>query len=124
MAKNDYRNILIQDPKFALEAVKGDFIMDVTESICEILENEEIDRKDLANKMNKTKGYISQLLNGDRNMTLATLAEILYSLNYKPVIKFENQNKNTVYKGKVESNDPPLTNYHLRRVKVNLKKAA
>jgi len=124
MNKDDYRNQFLKDPEFALEAVKGEFIMDVTESICEILENEKKDRKDLADKMKKTKGYISQLLNGERNMTLATLSEILYALKYKPIIKFENQNKKTVYKEKIESKENSINPYHLSGVMVNRKKAA
>lgn len=119
MEAKDYRSILLQNPKFALEAVKGEFIMDVTESICEILEKEKIDRKDLAEKMEKTKGYISQLLNGERNMTLATLAEILYALKYKPIIKFENQNKKIIYKEKIESNDNSENQYSLRCININ-----
>lgn len=89
-AKNeDQRSKLLKDPAYALEAVKGDFIMDVTESICEILETKNVNRQSLAKKMSRTKGYISQLLNGNRNMTLGTLAEITHVLGYVPKIKFE-----------------------------------
>lgn len=97
-AKNeDYRSKFLKDPAYALEAAKGDFIMDVTESICEILENEKIERQSLANKMNKTKGYISQLLNGNRNMTLGTLAEIARVLGYVPKIKFEEMDGHSIH---------------------------
>jgi transcriptional regulator with XRE-family HTH domain len=122
MAANDYRGLLLQKPEFALEAMKGEFIMEVTESICTILEDEKIDRKDLAAKMNKTKGYISQLLNSDRNMTLATLAEILYALEYKPSIKFDKQNKKVIYTEKRESGKDIETEYNITHL--NIKKAA
>lgn len=85
----DYRSKLLEDKAYALEAAKGDFIMDVTEEILGALEKEKITKKRLAEKMNKTKGFISQLLNGSRNMTLSTLAEISFYLGYVLTIKFE-----------------------------------
>ncbi len=96
-AKNeDYRSRLLKDPAYALEAAKGDFIMDVTESICKILEDKNMERKTLAEKMNKTKGYISQILNGSRNMTLGTLAEIAHVLGYVPKIKLEEMDGHSI----------------------------
>jgi len=46
--------------------------------------------------MNKTKGFISQILNGSRNMTLGTLAEISYVLGYAPKIAFEESNSQRI----------------------------
>lgn len=90
VARNEgYRSELLKDPVYALEAAKGEFIMHVTESICEILEENNIERQALAKKMNKSKGFISQILNGSRNMTLGTLAEIAHVLGYVPSITFE-----------------------------------
>jgi len=86
---NDYRSKLLKDPAYALEAAKGKLIMDVTEAVCGILEKEKKTRKKLAEKMDKTKGYISQLLNGNRNMTLATLAEMAFCLGYDLEIRLK-----------------------------------
>jgi len=87
------RSQLLEDPAFAIEAAKGDLIIAVTEAICSILDNENIERQDLAERIGKTKGYVSQLLNGSRNMTLATLAELSFALGHKPVIKLEAKGK-------------------------------
>lgn len=95
-AVKDYRSKMLENPVYALEAAKSDFIMDVTESICEILEEKKIERKQLAEKMNRTKGYISQLLNGHRNMTLNSLAEIAYVLGYTPKIVFEKKDDDKI----------------------------
>ena len=57
--------------------------MEVTETICELLEKEKISRKELADRLGKTKGFVSQLLNGGRNLTLRTVADILHVLGYK-----------------------------------------
>lgn len=119
MDKKDYRSVLLQKPEFAVEAAKGEFIMDVTESICAILEEKGMDRKDLANNMNKSKGYISQLLNGDRNMTLATLAEICHALNYKPSVKFKGLKEHVVYQDsfKVDASAESKTDYPENKIK-------
>ena len=62
---------------------QGDLIMEVTETLCELLEKEKISRKELADRLGKSKGFVSQLLNGGRNLTLRTVADILHVLGYR-----------------------------------------
>ncbi|MBF0185663.1 MAG: helix-turn-helix transcriptional regulator [Magnetococcales bacterium] len=57
------------------------FILDVTEQICERMQKQGTSRTELAANLGKSKSQVSQLLNGSRNMTLATLADIAYALN-------------------------------------------
>lgn len=64
-------------------------ILDVTENFCEILENEGVNRSSLAKIMGKTKGYISQILNGGRNLTLRSMADLAYHLGYNITIQFQ-----------------------------------
>ena len=73
----------LEDPEFAKLMAQGDLIMEVTETLCELLEKEKISRKELAERLGKSKGFISQLLNGGRNLTLRTVADILHVLGYK-----------------------------------------
>ena len=73
----------LEDPEFARLMAQGDLIMEVTETLCELLEKEKLSRKELADRLGKTKGFVSQLLNGGRNLTLRTLADILHVLGYK-----------------------------------------
>ena len=73
----------LEDPEFARLMAQGDLIMEVTETLCELLEKEKISRKELADRLGKTKGFVSQLLNGGRNLTLRTMADILHALGYK-----------------------------------------
>ena len=88
MSKKAYRDQLLEDRGIALEAVKGELIMDVTEAICEIMETEGVSRQELARRIGRTKGFVSQLLNGSRNMTLRTLAEIALALGQQASFKF------------------------------------
>lgn len=77
----------LEDPEFARLMAQGDLIMEVTETLCELLEKEKISRKELADRLGKTKGFVSQLLNGGRNLTLRTVADILHVLRYKISLK-------------------------------------
>ena len=73
----------MEDPEVARLVVQGELIMEVTETLCELLEKENISRKELADRLGKSKGFVSQLLNGGRNLTLRTVADILHVLGYK-----------------------------------------
>src|SRR5208283_4482704 len=73
----------LEDPEFAKLMAQGDLIMEVTETLCELLEKEKVSRKELAERLGKSKGFVSQLLNGGRNLTLRTVADILHVLGYK-----------------------------------------
>lgn len=64
-------------------------ITQTTEEIWRILEETNISKADLAKKMGVTKGHISQILNGSRNMTLRTLADICFALDCQPMLRLE-----------------------------------
>lgn len=87
--RRQYRDRLLENNAYVIEAGKGDLIMDVTEAICDILEREGISRQELANRIGRSKGFVSQVLNGSRNMTLNTLSEIAQALGYTPNFKME-----------------------------------
>lgn len=76
-------DLYMEDPEFARLMAQEDLIMEVTETLWELLEKEKISRKELAERLGKTKGFVSQLLNGGRNLTLRTVADILHVLGYK-----------------------------------------
>jgi transcriptional regulator with XRE-family HTH domain len=73
----------MNDPEFRKLLAEEELILEVTETICDILENEKISRKELADRLGKSKGFVSQVLNGGRNLTLRTVADILHVLGYK-----------------------------------------
>ncbi|ASN68820.1 hypothetical protein 7AX3_78 [uncultured Caudovirales phage] len=62
---------------------------DVTEEILIIMEDKGITKKDLADKLGKSKAYISQLLSGSKNMTLRTLSDLCFALGVKPSVGFD-----------------------------------
>lgn len=80
-------------------------ILDATELICEAMESAGVSRSDLAKKLGKSKGYVSQLLGGSRNMTLRTLADILTALNQRLELRAQSVRSS----GSDRMGLPPLT---------------
>jgi transcriptional regulator with XRE-family HTH domain len=77
----------MNDPEFRKLLAQEELILEVTETLCELLEKEKISRRELADRLGKTKGFVSQLLNGGRNLTLRTVADILHVLGYRVALK-------------------------------------
>jgi transcriptional regulator with XRE-family HTH domain len=57
-----------------------ELILEVTEALSAALEKEGITKKDLAERLGKTKGFVSQVLAGGRNLTLRTIADVADAL--------------------------------------------
>ena len=56
-------------------------IQEITEIVCEIMEEQDVSRSALADRLGKTKGYITQLLDGRANMTVRTISDVFGALN-------------------------------------------
>lgn len=70
-----------------------ELILQVTELICELMRQKGCTRKELAARMGKSKGRISQLLDGEANLTLRTVSDIFHALGEKVVVDIERFNK-------------------------------
>lgn len=55
----------------------------VTAEILNSMENLDISKTELASRLNFTKGHISRILSGDRNMTLDTISDIALALGVR-----------------------------------------
>lgn len=70
-------------------------ITEVTEAVWRVMQDVRVNKSELAQSMGATKGHISQVLSGSRNMTLRTLSDICFALGSRPVFDFEvNQEEN------------------------------
>lgn len=85
-----------EDEEFGRLMLQEELIMEVTESFCQILEEENIKKVSLAEKMSKTKSYISQLLNGGKNLTLRSMCNVAYYLGYTVNVQFRKKLKKKV----------------------------
>ena len=63
-----------------LEA-QEDLILQVTEAISVVMEQKGVTKADLAKRMGRSKGFISQCLAGGHNLTLRTIADIAAALD-------------------------------------------
>lgn len=56
-------------------------ILEVTELVCQLMDEQDVSRSELAKRLNRTKGYITQLLDGRANMTVRTISDVFTSLD-------------------------------------------
>ena len=52
-------------------------ILQATGEICVALESQSLTRAELAERLNKTPGWVTQLLDGKKNKTIRTVADVL-----------------------------------------------
>lgn len=62
-------------------------ILEVTEAICQYMTAHNISRSELARRLGKEKSFVSQVLNGERNLTLRTIADITWAIGCDPRVK-------------------------------------
>lgn len=62
-------------------------ILQVGELMAGLLEDEGVSRTELGQRLGKTKGFVSQILAGDKNLTLRTIADVCDALGYSAHIK-------------------------------------
>lgn len=55
-------------------------IQEVTDLICHVMDEQRVSRAELARRLGKSKGYITQLLDGRTNMTIRTVSEVFGAL--------------------------------------------
>jgi transcriptional regulator with XRE-family HTH domain len=93
---------LMLDPEYRkLYAIEG-LIADTAQLIWDLMERKKVKQADLARLLNKTPAFVSQLLNGKANMTIRTLAEVVYALG--ATVKIGAQDEST---SKCEAADDP-----------------
>lgn len=55
-------------------------ILDVTERICELMDVQGVSRSQLADALDRSRPYITQMLRGSANLTLRTLSDVFLAL--------------------------------------------
>ncbi len=66
-----------------------ELILDVTELLSSALEEKRMTKSELAEKLGKTKGFVTQVLSGNRNLTLRTIADIADALGFRVRVRRE-----------------------------------
>lgn len=66
-------------------------IYNVTEDLLVLLEKVGVSKVELSRRLGRSRAYVSQLLDGSRNMTLGTLADICFALGGIAKVSFETE---------------------------------
>jgi len=82
MAKTFIQKLLTDDEGRKLY-FREDLIFEITESICKVMEEKHVTKAELSRRAGVSKSNITQLLSGDQNMRLTTVADLLYALDSK-----------------------------------------
>ena len=61
--------------------------------VFDYLENNNMNRSELAKKLGVTKGYISQVLNGDSDHRISKMVELSLAIGVIPDVRFKNLNE-------------------------------
>lgn len=84
------QDLLSQSKHGQQELARQELIVSVTEQIWAALEEAGMTKADLARTLEKSKSHVTQLLGGQRNMTLSTLADISEAIGVKPHVVLMN----------------------------------
>ena len=73
--------ILMQDPEFQKLLSIETLVVEASEMIARLMAEQNVNKANLAGRLNKSRAWVTQLLSGNANMTVRTLAEVVYALD-------------------------------------------
>jgi transcriptional regulator with XRE-family HTH domain len=73
--------ILMEDPDFRRFLSIETLVAEATKMIARLMAEQKVSRADLARRLKKSRAWVTQLLSGRANMTVHTLAEVVYTLD-------------------------------------------
>lgn len=88
MIKKSYLETLLEEFEDDFEFKVDGKILDITETICEIMNQNGIRRADLSRRLKTSKSAVTKMLNGSSNFTLKSLMKIAIALDKDLDISF------------------------------------
>ena len=70
-----------------------ELILDVTERLTEALQEAGMTQAELARRLDRTPGFVSQVLGGGRNLTLRTISDIAAALDLRPAFELSSDHE-------------------------------
>lgn len=80
------RDELLRTEEYWFEVLQND----IYRIVAEYIKKENINQTQLAEQLGVSKGYISQIMNGNFNYTLKKMIELSLALNMAPAFEFKN----------------------------------
>ena len=81
---------LLKTPEYWFETIQNEIFRQVSEYL---ESNEGMNQTKLAEKLGVTKGYVSQVMNGNFNYTLKKIIELSLAVNKVPIFKFQDMDE-------------------------------
>jgi transcriptional regulator with XRE-family HTH domain len=82
-AKSTYQDFLESSPRNRRLLREEEILSDVAAELAEALQRRGVTRTQFAGLLGRSKGYVSQILAGDRNLTLRTVADAADALDHE-----------------------------------------
>jgi transcriptional regulator with XRE-family HTH domain len=95
------RNNLVNSKEYWMVKIQ----MELFAELEKYLSDNNMNRTQFAEKLGVSKGYVSQILNGDFNHSLSKLIELSLAIGKVPVINFEDINKFTTEDNPISKSD-------------------
>lgn len=76
---------------------REDLIYNVTEDVLVVMEELGVSKKELARRLGRSRSFVTQLLDGARNMTLGTLSDICFALDITPRVILQGDHKSRLF---------------------------
>jgi transcriptional regulator with XRE-family HTH domain len=73
--------------------------LEATELISRLMDETKVSKSELAQRIGKSRAFVTQVLGGSRNMTMHTLADLAFALGYKvdmQAVRLEEQGVRTL----------------------------
>lgn len=80
---------LIQTPEYWIETLQNE----IFRQVYTYMNNEKLNQTELAGKLGFSKGYISQILNGNFNFSIKKLIELSISIGIVPKFQFQSMHE-------------------------------
>jgi transcriptional regulator with XRE-family HTH domain len=91
MQKSDSSDL--HDTAFQRMVRQEELILDVTNKLTEALEEAGVTKSELAKRIERSPGLISQVFGGGRNLTLRTISDIAAALSLRPTLQLSPDTK-------------------------------
>jgi transcriptional regulator with XRE-family HTH domain len=79
--QTDYELLEKASPESRRLLRQEELILAITEVLSETMVSKDITKTELARRLGKSKGFVSQILSGGRNLTLRTIADVADALD-------------------------------------------
>jgi transcriptional regulator with XRE-family HTH domain len=76
MRKMGWLEANTKDPTFRSLLNEEDLVLEVTEKLYWMMQRAKLTKAQLAARLQRSPAFVTQILNGDRNMTLRTVADV------------------------------------------------